>query len=449
MNENLRIVCDYMHYAFLPTKTAAIEKAQFYRNILTDDTIETFDPTDSGSARRLAATILRERLQERNAMSIKMGVTAGLDSRTLLGVALDVLKPENIIAYTSGQPGNRDVELARWFTESILPTHYIISTHEEAEYDIEQWVRYFENRHPPGFPGTLSGTTRVTDNPLSKHAHLDTLFGYLGDTLSGKRLHGKLNLDWRDAVESFVRKNHIFSPADKRLIDRLTPPDYDPYHVIPDEPLLPFEIMSFDDQLDLCYRQHQRIRRTFKPYTAEETGGDPRYEIIAKKNITIYDDPRWQRSYLTMDASERINQNHYKRTLTECWPHIFQDLVSPDDPRFRKAEEEKDSRRALERHAATSLHTNWERLWLQSESFNRFARELMESVAARGFITWFDPREIIEEIDRDVLGLGRIIWCLCSVELNIRAGRLPDPAAGSAGVRRSVVSQSIERSSFS
>lgn len=427
MDDRLRLVCDYMHYAFLPRRAAAEEKATSYRQILTDSAIETFDPADTGSARALAVRILRKRLAERGATRIKMGVTAGLDSRGLLGVALDVLAPENIIAYTTGQKGNRDIERARWFTQDILPTHHLIET-QGGTYDAVEWVSQFRNR-PVGFAGTLYGKSSFIDSPLPHYGALPTVVGYLGDALSGKRLHGRTHEDWDAAISAFVHKNEVFRPSTKRVLARLPHPDYDPRHMLPDAPLLPRALMSYDDQLDLCYRQHQRVRLNFKPYTAEEAGDHIEATNTNVNMITIYDDPRWQKSYLSLPTEERLGQKHYKRMLRECWPHIFKDLADPENPRYRDPPPPTDPKEKLRRSAETSLHTNWELLWTRNENFNAFARDLIKSLAARRFITWFDPHDVLDELDRDVLGLGKIIWCLCSVELNIRANRLPDPGA--------------------
>ena len=53
--------------------------------------------------------------------------------------------------------------------------------------------------------------------------------------------------------------------------------------------------MGYDDQLDMCFRQHQRIGINFIG-----DGGTAQHQSVRKGIITFYNDPRWQKSYLTM-----------------------------------------------------------------------------------------------------------------------------------------------------
>ncbi len=424
MNDRLRLICDYMHYSCLPRLDRAQDKAAWYGNLLVDPDVPTFGTADTGAARVMAARILGEQVAARGIDRIRMGVTAGLDSRGLLGIALDVLGPDRIVAFTSGQPGNRDRELARYYTEAVLSEHSIVET-QSGTYDTDAIVRAFSNR-PPGFVGTLIGISKRTSTPVKNVGKLPSIAGYLGDAISGKRLHGRIHTDWQEACAAFVRKNDIYRPASKRVLASLLPAAYDPYHILPAKPFLPAELMGYDDQVDLCYRQHQRIRLSFKPYSPEEIGG---HQPAAKLNlgkITIYDDPRIQKSYLQMPQEERLNQRFYKRMMLEQWPQIFRDLVSPDDPRWAPEPPPATQQEKLARSARSAGHTNWEMLWAENPNFNTFARTLMLSLAGRRLLHWLDPAGIVEELDRDPLGLGKIIVCLCSVELNIRAGRLPD-----------------------
>lgn len=423
MNDALLKICDYMHYSSLPRTDAAIQKAEWYRELLLDDHTPWFTHEDTRSARQMAEQIMREIAGHRRLERIRMGVTAGLDSRGLLGVALDVFRPDAIIGFTTGQPGNRDLALARFFTTGVLPKHYLIQT-EGALYEEQEWVSKFRTR-PPGFVGTLHGKSRFSAVPFDGFESLPTITGFLGDALSGKRLHGKIHHKWDDAKAAYVKKNEIYRPASKRLFSSLLPDAYDPFHVLPKDPLLPLSLMGYDDQLDLCFRQHQRIRLNFKPYSEDEIAGHEPARKLNLKTITIYDDPRWQKSYLKMPNEERLKQSHYKRMMREQWPQIFRDLVDPDDPRWAAEPPPGTQQERYERSARNSGHTNWELLWIESENFNSFARKLMLSLARRRILPWLDIEELVRELDRDVLGLGKAICCLCSVELNIRAGRLP------------------------
>ena len=422
MRRDYQLICDFMHFAFLPNESVAKRQAEFYRAILTDDSIPSFDSRSARSGRDLAATIMRERFEVRGVDRIRLGVSAGYDSRGLLGVALDVLAPENIIAVTSGQPGNHDFDTAQKFTAGILPNHYLIEI-EPGSYGADKVVEGLRKGSYPNALSALGGGKKLPE--------VDRLYkvsGFLGDSLSGKRLEGKVFDDWAEAMGAFVRKNEVFRPSSKRILKSMVPADYDPYRVLPKEPLLPRELMSYTDQLDLCYRQNQRIRLSWPPTRKEELHPLEFATVEpTRRHITIYDDPRWQKSYLSMPIEKRLNQKHYKWMLKENWPEIFRDLVSPADRRYVRPPVPEDQIAKLKHSAATASHANWEHLWAHNENFNEFSRELIQSLGRRNVLYWLDPIELLKEFDKDVLGLGKILWCLISVELNFRAGTLPIP----------------------
>ena len=420
MNASYKKLCDFMWFAFLPSLSKAEEKAAFYRTILTDDGVDCFDPASPASARDLAVRIFRDRFEETGTEKLRLGVTSGMDSRGLLGVALEVLPPENIIAYTTGQKGNRDIERPRYFTDHVLPTHFLIET-QGGTYDVDDWIKRFQAR-PEGTAGTLYGMKTQLTNPLKPYSSYPSMSGFLGDATSGKRLHGVWHDSWQDALAAFAKKNEVFRPSTKRLVQTMVPEDYDPFSVLPKAPLLPQEIMGYDDQLDMCYRQHQRIGINFIG-----DGGTAQHQSVRKGIITIYNDPRWQKSYLTMAPEERLGQAHYHRMLKENWPRIFDDLVHPEDPRYAPEPEPKTPEEKLERSARTALHTNWELLWTKNAQFNDFARGLLSDLAERDVLYWLDVKGLIEEFDKNILGLGKMLWCLCSVELNLRSGNIPVP----------------------
>ena len=400
-------------------------KAAFYRDILHDDSIAVFDPGSAGSARQLAATILSERLAVRGAERVRIGASAGLDSRGLLGVCLDVLAPENIIAFTTGQPGNPDFETARSFTQHILPTHILVTT-QDGTYDPDRFIDWL-GKQPTGVARPIYGVSDRIDNPMRAYSGLHSVTGYLGDSISGKRLNFHIHDSWDDAVANFVHRNEVFRPSTKRVIRTLLPEAYDPLHLMPKAPFLPHDTMRFDDQLDLCYRQSQRIRVSFPPSRPEESRGSDFFLVPNSKTVTVYDDPRWQKSYLRMADNLRLGQKHYRWMLRSNWPEIFSDLDENGDKRAPIVDKEVSQREKLEQAAKTALHTNWEALWVGNDGFNAFARELIQSLADRRIMPWVDIPALLEEFDRDILGLGKLLWALVSLELNLRAGRLPEP----------------------
>ena len=361
----------------------------------------------------------------RGADRIRIGASAGLDSRGLLGVCLDVLAPENIIAFTTGQPGNPDFETARDFTQHILPTHIMVTT-QDGSYDADRFVDWL-GKQPPGVARPIYGVSDRIDNPMRAFSALHSVTGYLGDSISGKRLNNHIHDGWDAAVANFVHRNEVFRPSTKRVIRTLLPEEYDPLHLLPKTPFLPHDAMRHDDQLDLCYRQSQRIRVSFPPARPEESRGSDFFVVPTSKTVTVYDDPRWQKSYLRMEDDLRLGQTHYRWMLRSNWPDIFSDLDENGDKRAPIADKEVSQREKLEHAAKSALHTNWEALWIGNDGFNAFARGLIHALAERRIMPWVDILGLLEEFDRDILGLGKLLWALVSLELNLRAGRLPEP----------------------
>lgn len=432
MTPNKRLICDYMHYAFLPSSEKAAAKAAWYGSLLGDRSVPVFDATDPESVRRLLARIISDRLRAHGVDRVKLGVSSGMDSRGILGGLLEVLPADRIVAYTNGEPGNPDFETARRFTQARLREHHFFEL-TEGKYVLDKIVADTAARRPQGTTWQLSGKSSSSMPP--EIADLPNLHGFLGDSISGKRLKGKIETDWQEAVTAFVRTNRVFASAyqkaglEPRVDYEWLPADYDPFHAFPDRPFLSAEVMSYGDQLDLCYRQEQRIRLSAQRFHGHEIDAQPpavreTLRALSAKRITVYDDPRWQRSFLLLPPEQRLNQRFLKATWATLFPDIFADLLE-DEPAPAPVPKEP-ARAALDRLARTASHTNWERQWQTNASFRNMVETAFTSLAARRLVTWFDPMAILSEIRKDVVGMGREIFGVCSLEIGIRAGHLPD-----------------------
>lgn len=317
-------ICDYLVFKFVPDHDIARRKAQWYKRLLEDESIETFDPGDTGSARRLLAKITREELDKRGADSVSIGVSSGMDSRICLGALLDVLPPEKIFVFTYGHAGNRDYENAPHLLKSRVLNHVLINTVSARMEPTEKDPFRIKRK-----------TERIVFSGVDDHDGKVQVVGRLGDALAGGHLTTKSAPDWTEARSDFIRR---FS---KRPLfeDGWLPESYDPIASLPDAPHLPGELMEFDLQLDLLYRQEQLI--CVKPALVDEINRhllDASDTQIAKARNGLFCpfmDPRWQKSYLRMPRELRYKEKFYKKLCKTEFPHIFPEktgdyvLISP------------------------------------------------------------------------------------------------------------------------
>lgn len=430
MKKNRQLICDYMHYAALYDAKRARKKSIWYQGILADSSIPVFNSNVLESVRDLLSIIISDQLNEKKIKKVKIGVSSGMDSRGILSGLLDVLPRDAIYAYTNGEPGNPDFENARSYTEKVLPNHLFFEQ-TAGSYSAKKSLNKIQSR-VPGTAWQLSGESKTTMPPHI--AKLNNFHGFLGDSISGKRLKKKVDMDWAEAVESFVSANYVFKPSKIRAGGELDyhwlPDDYDPFHIFPLEPFLSSTEMLYYDQLDLFYRQEQRIRHGAKRFYLNEVRSSPSEVqpiLLRKRNevMTVYDDIRWQKSFLLLSPEFRIKQKFLKEAWAYNFPDVFRDLTGEITPKATCSSPSDSSLDIMERIAKTSSHTNWERQWETNDSFRDMVRVLFYSLSSRKLIDWFEPIDILREIEKDHKGLGREIFGICSLELGIQAGHLP------------------------
>lgn len=419
-----------MHYAALYTCDGARVKSNWYEQILGDDSIPVFEPDRLETVRALLRRIIADKLAAKGIERVKIGVSSGMDSRGILSGLLDVLPASSIFAYTNGEPGNPDFEKARTYTEKVLDSHLFFEQ-SEGIYSIPQSLQKIKAR-VPGTAWQLSGESQ-TKMP-KEILQLNNFHGFLGDSISGKRLKKNINMDWIEAVESFVSSNNVFKPSRLRAgmdvsFDWL-PNDYDPFHIFPESPFLPSEKMLYYDQLDLFYRQEQRIRHGAKKFYRHEILSAPSeiQPVLDRKRsevLTVYDDVRWQKSFLLLTPDLRLGQKLLKQAWAFNFPHVFRDLTGEVQTQMVQGKSGLTTQDKIDLVAKTSSHTNWERQWATNHSFRAMVRELFVSLSSRNLIDWFDPIDVLNEIERNHEGMGREIFGICSVELGIKAGHLP------------------------
>jgi hypothetical protein len=450
---------DFLYYGYLPSREVAERRAAWWARLLDDPDVPHF--TTAAEARDLLVRIVGELVADLS--KVKIGVTSGYDSRGVLGALLFVMPPDQIMAFTRGQPGNPDFDKARDFTKAVLPVHHLVGT-QDAEF---QAVPASPGPAPGGDSGPrqISPPTSQITKRIEGFDELPNLNGYLGGALSGSQLSPGVRGDFDAARERYLRSNRPFVPD--ALMAEFFPRAYDPGHMLPSRPMLPVSVMDPQDQLNFHYRQFQRIRLHASQFEPDELAEmSPKARARAKRRMsasrTPYTDPRWQKSWMLVPFEERLKQKFYRRYLAESYPRIFPDLVKSlaKEAKQEKAAAEAEARASALRpplrrlrsglggivrwlrppppppppskaemraRSALRTHTNWELLYERNEQFRtEYCDPLIESLAARRGL-WFDPRRVHELAREEAYGYGTVLWGLLSMESAIRAGRLPEP----------------------
>lgn len=419
-------VCDFLWFGYIPSVAKSGELFAHYERLLNDVTVETFDWQDVASAKRLLARIIEEQTTGKGFHEVCLPLSAGLDSRALLGAALEVLPADKIFAFTLGHEGTDDFDRARSFTLDILPHHLKI------ESVMQQWntaeriaqVRRRADDHVTGL-GEFSG---IDSNELRELKRSPQLKGFLGDALSGKKLPDRLSGRWADAVHAYAYRFR----AHKGPI-ALTPADYDPIAALPDQPFGGGARMLLDDQVQFVFRQEQHIRKSF--------AGRPPAHTRAAHQIFPFDDPRWVRSFLLLPVPLRLQeQPFYRHFLANAFPRIFPDLDSWRSPRVLKtaaAREPSVSAPSAVAYDSDSgakpkggkAHIDFGTMFDHDLSFRSFCRENLTDLAKRKLVDWVDLDSVLYHAENGwAADLGRILYGLVSLEINLKADRLPAPA---------------------
>jgi len=421
-----RVLADFLYYGYLPSRDAAEEAAAAYRGLLADDGVAVFDPGDHASVHRLLLTVVGDALAAAPSERYLIGVSSGYDSRTLLGALAELVGPERVVAFTTGHPGNADFDLAPIYAAGAVAEHRVYDVNDGLEPSIEAMARQ-ARATPAGMPRALrmprAARTRGEQGRADAWGEggssaiwsLPRLHGFLGG-LSGSWLKGRLDADFEASKRAFLLRQARF--VKPRHHERFFPASYDPAHVLPAEPLLPAAQMSYVDQLNLCYRQHQ-LTRTLSShgYSAAElrqlSGAARRgFERKGDLLLTPFADPRWQRSMLQVPLERRVGQALLLEVVRERYPSVFPDLVDPHDPRF-----------VVERKP--TVNSSWEHVYERDGSFRALVWSLL--VALRQRRLWFDPLEAIDLAEERAPSYAVLLQGLCSLEMHIRAGNLPDP----------------------
>jgi len=399
----------FLWFGFVPSCEVAQEESERLLQLRQDDRVPVFDWESAPSMQDLWQEIVAEQVQSID--QVVLPLSSGLDSRAILGALLECVDASQIASYTVGHPGTVDFDRAKSLFGRILPKHKLIDVREfSLSWSTERAIETVKKRKPGLILGIgefgTSGLANLTVSTTSGSGV--RINGFLGDTLSGKKLNGLSPKDWRQTVQKFISRNYAYKGS-----FALVPESFDPWRFMPASPLQEERILSYDDQLDWCFRQKQRVGNFFVPSSKRP-----------------FSDDRWWRSFMMVPRVERWQQRAYKRFLRASYPCIFPDLTqevldqttrSERHPRYVAT---RLKRWRSRKKSASSHHVDMDTLLADDTSFRNFLTENILDLHASGLVDWIDLPGVLRSATQNPRGCGRPLYGLASLEINRKAGRL-------------------------
>jgi hypothetical protein len=244
----------------------------------------------------LFENVVLDSLKDVGGGTLTMGLSAGHDSRTILHYLRR--SKINVCTFTFGQVGNADFDLVQALSDRLQLDHVMVDT-SETEWRLE----WFDEVTPciqdlPVSPRVVAGQLMDQRYPGRIEVH-----GFGGDPLTDRPPPAKTPSDWAGAVTAFLAKNDTFA------LQGLMPDSG--RSLLPSTPFVAESALSYDLQLNLGYRQAQRIR----PMRVAES----RYRFP-------FEDPRWSGFWLNRSAPELAGQTLFIGLLRYLRSSVYFDL---------------------------------------------------------------------------------------------------------------------------
>ena len=360
----------------------------------------------------LLSRILAELLEAEAPDRIIIPLSAGLDSRALLGAVLRLVPRSRILCVTVGEPSNREVVGARRICRAQSIEHHRIDA-SGFVWNLDDCIRttgrifkdhgIFRETEFILFD-QIAGLCRPGDIILS---------GYLGDAVSGGNMI-RGDVTTRDgSFDMFLQRNRskpdiTLDPETLEMIRAFGDAHF--AHVLKTG----YRNISQFELLDIGLRQPLRIRGV-------SVIGDARV-------ICPFEDPRWLSFWFNHELADRIGQKRYKHALRTSYPAIFS---LPDDkagvppkPLYARAWNRitrKLARALPQTTAGDSERGDPRRL----ESKARMVSTLLSNLAERGHLAGWDIAAISAQyLENPSVANTRVTNALATAEANLAAGNL-------------------------
>lgn len=431
MNDRQRSLNELLHYGFfiggpyevpqLPFSQATLEAARDDRRALA----ELDDKALCAHGIRVWKRVCRRLLESRNGPFI-LPLSAGLDSRAVLAGLVDQ-GASQLRTVTYGVPGSFDYEIAPQVSrQACTPNDRIDLSGVTVDID-----RIDAIPHEPGrmsFLMDMYFNRVISDRYGSEYTYLS---GYIGDVLAGKNLGGDTSADWHEARQRFASRNRH-----SRTVT-LTDSGVDPAALLPAEPWVSPELMSFDEQLGYAVRQECLMR----PIVMRSD-----YDSIAPML-----DPEWATFMLALSDAQRRERRLFSQMFQQGFPALFELPTTANGglPLTASARAVRSHKRRLKRRRRLRARLNrlfpsidvplGNRGW-QYIDFERGLSERHDLVALfdrsmrrldqQGLVPWVDATALLQAHRNGDANHGKALGVLLNLDIISNERQLAFPPAG-------------------
>lgn len=350
-------------------------------------------------------------------------LSGGLDSRAILGELLRRVGNDRVRTVTFGVPGTWDYDIPKRIAERFD----LDATFIPLDSGSLRWSNELVFEHCD--PGRPVPVVERTVNRLSQEriAGENTVY-WSGFNIETGAIAMNAPESWDRAVADFVNDNTVAGS--------LTAPAFDPASVLPSEPIVPREVLPFDQQLDYAFRQEYYSKPLLFP-------ADCRPLALPFTELP------WREFCLALPVEHRRERRTFERILQRRYPALFALPVDSNSgmrldapaplPRLKGL-----AHSVLERIPdPLGVHfSHPRRNYYEFDTF--FARDEIRpwvkanllDLTARDAVDWLQPLEVWDRY-RGGASLGTEIRLLLSLEVyfKLRARSLEDRSHSQSAVR--------------
>ncbi len=377
-------------------------------------------PTTNTMSMSVGADLLRTAVATHlgNRNDIVIPLSGGLDSRTMLAIALE--QGRSVTTATLGVPGTYDYDIGAYVAKKLSLPHHTFNVNKLLSHvsttDVVttiaktgDWGNSIETY------ANLNIAEVFTDRPI--------VSGFLGDFIGGMYT-GYRQLDWVEAKSQFSRDGCV-----SRKI-RLTNPDFSLVDYLPASPTLSrHSTLTPYEELVLTTRHTCSLRPTL--YTH-----DFGY-------ITPFRNRDWVEYMFGTPTKERVGPKLYRHILATTWPDLFSlptktylgfPLIHTHWQYRLKAHLSRVRAKAHREFPVIAQHvfgidpmhnyTDWHNQFMYNKNFRQLARENLTDLAARNCVPWVPVQKLVshylEQSNRIDYSTGIALLVLLNLEINLK-----------------------------
>jgi asparagine synthetase B (glutamine-hydrolysing) len=292
----------FLHYGYLPQGGGTVSSFPFDIDLLTSSSSNPYKEYSESHLVEEGAKRLHDALTSAPKRSEKTHViplSGGLDSRAILGGLIDAGLTDNIVTVTFGTPGTFDYDIGNAVGQSVEVTHRKINLNDV---EVTEELLLETLRNGPEWTFLFDAFyNRIVTREFGEESVYWS--GFMGDPLAGSHLGTGPTTNFEEEQKVFSKKNKLPNVS---VYKRSS---FDPIRVLPDEPLVDANKLSYGEQLDFAIRQTQYIRPTVLV---------PEFEYR-----TPFLNEQWVKFIVNVPRRYRTGMYLYKKILIKLWPELF------------------------------------------------------------------------------------------------------------------------------